>query len=117
MFGRKTIVDGHDRQARAIADFGADVVMAVQSAEHESSAMEIDQHRPVGRPRLAVEPARHAPDRLVLCGHALRARLAEVRAIPVIEGPLLGHGEVNRVVRIEAGPGNHETPDARILQL
>jgi hypothetical protein len=120
MLGRQPVVYRDDPEARPIGKLGADVVMAVEAAHHEPAAVQVEQP---GRGSLgwrAVDADGDGPvgARAGAIGHRDRGRpgFAEMRAQPVVEGPLLGHGEIDRIGRIETVALGHETPDARLLE-
>ena len=86
MFRRQAVVDGDNGQPGGRADFGTDVVMALQPADHETPAMQVnDAWRGAG-----IDPARHPCDTLVPGRHPGGIAAEEDPAHPVIDGALFG---------------------------
>ena len=47
MFRGQAVVHPNDRNTGAVADFGADIIVAFQAPQHIAAAMEIKHHRQV----------------------------------------------------------------------
>jgi hypothetical protein len=67
--------------------------MTIQSAEHETAAAQMEEHRTIDLSRTAVNPDRRRPvrtrHRSILGVDTRWARLAETGTEPIIKGPLL----------------------------
>ena len=97
-FRGKAIIDRDDAMACAVADLGADVVMAVQAAQNKAAAVVVDNGDPAVLYRIG--PARDAAIGAVLHRHACGARHPEISAHGVIGRAVICHRHAGGIRRI-----------------
>ena len=115
VFRRQAVIDADHAKSGGIADLGADVIVTVQPADHETATMKIHYIRG-GRAGL-IDPHRHASQHHVLRGDAFGAARVKSPAHPVIDGALLVGAEPGRVLGVVAGGPFDERPGFCINQV
>ena len=96
MFGRQTVINSDNLQARCRANIGANVVMAVQAAHDIAAAVQVN-HR---RPGPGVNPAGHARDQAIFHHHPRWIAAMKLGAHRIINPALIGNRQAGGVGRI-----------------
>ena len=121
VLGCEPIVDGHGLEAGALADLGADIVMALEAAENEAAAMVVDDDRRAIGLLVAIDADRNvvagARDRGGLGADAVGIAGEELAAHPVVDVALLVDRVVDRIGRIEGVRALDEGPGLGVDQL
>lgn len=106
MLGRKPVIHRHHRQPGFCPDLGADIVMAVQPADNEAAAVQIDHYwRPAG-----IDAAGHAGHAAVFGADAGGIAAVELPAHGVIDLALARDRESRGLRRIEGIGATDEGP-------
>lgn len=106
MFGGEAVVDADYREPGTLADFGADIIMAMQAAKNIAAAMQVNQRGL----RAGVDAAGHACNGFIASGDTSGVAAMKAAGHGIIDCPLFGDAAVGGIGWIAGICARYEGP-------